>query len=63
MPVHKTTYTNKIGIMSLPTIGVLALQGAFREHIEVLSRLDVTALSVRTKEDLYKCDGLVIPGK
>ena len=45
------------------TVGVLALQGSFREHSTALRRLPgVTALEVRTAEDLGKCDGLVIPG-
>lgn len=48
---------------SLITIGVLALQGAFREHIAHLSKLPgVTAIEVRRKEDLDGLDGLVIPG-
>jgi 5'-phosphate synthase pdxT subunit len=45
------------------TIGVLALQGAFREHIAHLCKLPgVTAVEVRKKEDLDGVDGLVIPG-
>lgn len=44
-------------------IGVLALQGAFREHIAHFSKVPgVTALEVRKKEDLEGLDGLVIPG-
>ena len=45
------------------TIGVLALQGAFREHIAHLNRLSgVQTVEVRTKEQLADLDGLVIPG-
>ncbi len=45
------------------TVGVLALQGSFREHSTALRRLpNVTALEVRTAEELARCDGLVIPG-
>jgi 5'-phosphate synthase pdxT subunit len=44
------------------TVGVLALQGDFREHIAMLERLDVEAVEVRTPEDLAKVDALVIPG-
>jgi 5'-phosphate synthase pdxT subunit len=44
------------------TIGVLALQGAFSKHIEMLISLNVKAIEVRTAEDLEKCDGLIIPG-
>lgn len=44
-------------------IGVLALQGSFREHIASLRRLpNVEAVEVRTKEQLRSVDGLVIPG-
>ena len=45
------------------TVGVLALQGSFREHSTALRRLPgVTALEVRSAEELKECDGLVIPG-
>lgn len=43
-------------------IGVLALQGAFREHEEVLNDLGVRTAQVRAPEDLFGCDGLVLPG-
>lgn len=44
-------------------IGVLALQGDFREHIETLKSFhDVSAKEVRTSHDLEGLDGLVIPG-
>ena len=44
------------------TIGVLALQGAFREHVAMLSRLGVTAREVRLPEHLDDLEGLIIPG-
>lgn len=46
------------------TIGVLALQGAFVEHISHFASLtpSVVAVEVRTAEDLAACDGLVLPG-
>jgi 5'-phosphate synthase pdxT subunit len=44
------------------TIGVLALQGDFREHREVLERLGVAAPEVRLAKDLEGLDGLIIPG-
>ena len=47
--------------MSLP-IGVLALQGDFREHLQVFSRLGVDAVTVRTPKELSGVSGLVIPG-
>ena len=43
-------------------IGVLALQGAFREHAQVLQRLGTDVVEVRLPEDLAGLDGLVIPG-
>lgn len=43
-------------------IGVLALQGAFREHAKMLARLGVTAVEVRLPSDLAGLDGLIIPG-
>lgn len=43
-------------------IGVLALQGAFAEHIAMLRRLRVEAVAVRLPGELEGLDGLVIPG-
>jgi len=43
-------------------IGVLALQGAFREHAQELHEIDVEAVEVRRPEDLDDLDGLIIPG-
>jgi pyridoxal 5'-phosphate synthase pdxT subunit len=43
-------------------IGVLALQGAFREHREVLDALGVEAIEVRTPEALSGLDALFLPG-
>lgn len=43
-------------------IGVLALQGAFIEHIKILKRLGVDVVEVRLPADLERCDGLIIPG-
>ena len=44
------------------SIGVLALQGAFREHVVMLRRLGIVAVEVRLPEQLDRLDGLVIPG-
>lgn len=49
-------------IDAMATIGVLALQGDFREHREVLERLGVKAPEVRLPRDLAGADGLIIPG-
>lgn len=43
-------------------IGVLALQGAFIEHIKILHRLGVEAVEVRLPQDLEGLAGLIIPG-
>ncbi|KRE23626.1 pyridoxal 5'-phosphate synthase glutaminase subunit PdxT [Agromyces sp. Soil535] len=45
-----------------PRVGVLALQGDFREHAHVLSRLGAHVSLVRRPEELDAVDGLVIPG-
>jgi len=45
-----------------PRIGVLALQGAFREHVQVLERLGAEVVEVRLPEEVEGLDGLVIPG-
>lgn len=44
------------------TIGVLALQGDFREHLELLANLGVAARNVRAPEEVLACDGLILPG-
>jgi 5'-phosphate synthase pdxT subunit len=43
-------------------IGVLALQGDFREHQQLLEQLGVDAVEVRTPKDLSGLSGLVLPG-
>ena len=44
-------------------IGVLALQGAFIEHENILKKLGVDFFEIRKKEDLnQEMDGLIIPG-
>jgi 5'-phosphate synthase pdxT subunit len=59
--------------VSIPdiTIGVLALQGAFSEHIQLLRQAAANLhtadfkwrfIEVRTPQELERCDGLIIPG-
>ena len=43
-------------------IGVLAMQGAFVEHIAILRQLEVEALPIRLPQELRGLDGLIIPG-
>jgi 5'-phosphate synthase pdxT subunit len=49
-------------VQDQPRIGVLALQGAFREHTLALGRLGAEVTEVRLPGDLGGLDGLVIPG-
>lgn len=44
------------------TVGILALQGDFREHEEVFQRLGVPARQVRLPSDLDQVERLIIPG-
>jgi len=43
-------------------IGVLAVQGAFAEHVAMLRQLGVEAAEVRLPRELEGLDGLIIPG-
>ena len=43
-------------------VGVLALQGAFARHLQVLGGLGAATTEVRTTEDLLEVDALVLPG-
>jgi 5'-phosphate synthase pdxT subunit len=45
-----------------PTVGVLALQGAFAAHAAILASLGAATIEVRTVEQLDSVDALVIPG-
>ena len=45
-----------------PRIGVLALQGDVREHVEALAALGIEGAEVRTLAQLDAVDGLIIPG-
>jgi 5'-phosphate synthase pdxT subunit len=45
-----------------PTIGVLALQGDFAEHIAMLRSIGVAAAEVRLPAQLAEIDALIIPG-
>ena len=43
-------------------VGVFALQGDVREHLQLLTSLGVESIEVRNAEHLASCDGLIIPG-
>ncbi|HEV7204706.1 MAG TPA: pyridoxal 5'-phosphate synthase glutaminase subunit PdxT [Jatrophihabitans sp.] len=44
------------------TVGVFALQGGVREHLQALTAAGVEAITVRRPEELARVDGLVLPG-
>ncbi|MFB9894093.1 pyridoxal 5'-phosphate synthase glutaminase subunit PdxT [Planobispora takensis] len=48
--------------MTVPTIGVFALQGDVREHVRSLEEAGAKAVPVRRPAELDAVDGLVIPG-
>lgn len=48
--------------MNRPRIGVLALQGDFREHLAALRQAGAEAVPVKDVESLARIDGLVLPG-
>ena len=48
--------------MAARCVGVLALQGAFREHVAAVSRLGVAAREVRQLKDMDGIDAMIIPG-
>ena len=60
--------TNNRTASSSPTIGILALQGAYEAHARTLAALDVTTRLIRTPDQLLthegtpSIDGLIIPG-
>lgn len=63
MPIflHLTDYLNAVGNYNL-RVGVLALQGDFREHISALTHCQAEAIEVRRISELESIDALIIPG-
>jgi 5'-phosphate synthase pdxT subunit len=45
-----------------PKVGVLALQGDFREHARILEKLEVQPVEIRKPEEMVDLAGLIIPG-
>ena len=43
-------------------VGILALQGAYHKHSDMLSRLKVESRFIRKPDELNSCAGLIIPG-
>ncbi len=48
--------------MKKPTIGVLALQGAVREHLQMIEACGARGVALKYPAELHLCDGLIIPG-
>ena len=46
----------------MPTIGVLAVQGDFQEHLKILHSIGIEGTEVRLASQLEGVDGLIIPG-
>jgi 5'-phosphate synthase pdxT subunit len=47
----------------MKTVGVLALQGSFLEHLQMLNKIDgVKPIQVKNRDDLENVDGLILPG-
>lgn len=50
-------------MVAMPTVGVLSLQGSVIEHLQKLYSIEgVLPVAVKTKEDLQKIDGIILPG-
>ncbi|MEM7287007.1 MAG: pyridoxal 5'-phosphate synthase glutaminase subunit PdxT [Actinomycetota bacterium] len=49
-------------MVGTPRVGVLALQGAFRRHAEVIETLGATPVEVRLPADLDSVERLIMPG-
>ena len=49
-------------MVTAPRVGVLALQGAFRRHAEVIEALGATPVEVRLPADLDTVERLIMPG-
>lgn len=61
-PPFRRLSCSPVGVGKAVKIGVLALQGGFSEHMDMLSRLGVSAIQVRLPVDLEGLQGLIIPG-
>src|SRR5213592_3313139 len=49
-------------VIETPRIGVLAVQGNFREHAAMLRRVGAEAVEVRKPDQLAELEGLIVPG-
>ena len=46
----------------MKTVGILALQGDFEAHAKAIEKAGGRAIEVRTREEMSRCDGLILPG-
>jgi 5'-phosphate synthase pdxT subunit len=60
--MSNTRSTHSAQSTKQPLVGVLALQGDFREHCKMLKEVGAQAREVRLPADLEGLDGLIIPG-
>ena len=60
--ISSTVYFSICGAPMDVVIGVLALQGDVREHVEAIRKAGGTAVPVKTREEIAGVDGLIIPG-
>src|SRR5262245_42950836 len=60
--MSNTRATHSIHSTKKPLVGVLALQGDFREHARMLKEVGAQTREVRLPADLEGLDGLIIPG-
>ena len=49
-------------MQAIPKIAVVAMQGDFAKHIEMLNSLDADAFGARLPQDVERADGIVLPG-
>ena len=43
-------------------IGILALQGAFIEHKDILDKMNIPCIFIKKSDHIKLCDGIIIPG-
>jgi 5'-phosphate synthase pdxT subunit len=43
-------------------IGILALQGAFIEHKNILDKLNIESIFIKKREQVQLCSGIILPG-
>src|SRR4051794_24972574 len=58
----RSGWPSEAGKGEIVKIGVLALQGAFREHLQTLDAIGVEGVPVRLPADLEGVAGLILPG-